>query len=437
MTRKITSLIQNIIQLYIKSFSGLSREIWLLTAVMFINRCGTMVIVFLSIYLTSEKGYSVGEAGLVLSCFGAGSLAGSLIGGWLTDRIGYHSVMFWSFVLGGIGFFFLIPLETIPQLSIGVFIVSTINDCFRPANLTAVGIYSTDETRTRSLSLIRLAFNFGMSFGPAVGGLIAVQYGYSKLFMIDGCTCILAGTAFYFLLPKKTPNTVVELKDEKILDTDFVNKPKSKSAYQDVFFLKYVFFIFLNMIVFMHLFTVLQVYQKEVFLLNEFEIGLLLGFNCLLIVIFEMPLVYVLEKKYPVFNIIIIGAFLIGFAFWILPILDFWNGVLILSIVAISFGEIINFPFLNTVALKRAPADRRGEYMGLYGMSFSLALIVAPTMGGYIVDWFSYNTLWFFLGGINLVAMAGFWYLRKLYREENDQSKEMDEPHPKPELESV
>ena len=74
---------------YLNTFKGLSKEIWWLALITFINRAGTMVIPFLSLYLKEELYFTVSNVGWVMSAFGLGSVAGSWLGGKLTDRIGY------------------------------------------------------------------------------------------------------------------------------------------------------------------------------------------------------------------------------------------------------------------------------------------------------------------------------------------------------------
>ena len=95
---------------------------------MLINRSGTMVIPFLSVYLTQVMGYSLGQAGWVMSCFGAGSVLGSYIGGQLTDRIGFYKVQFWSLLLSGLAFIALGYVNSLPAICTMVFLTSTIAD---------------------------------------------------------------------------------------------------------------------------------------------------------------------------------------------------------------------------------------------------------------------------------------------------------------------
>ncbi|HET8803517.1 MAG TPA: MFS transporter, partial [Aequorivita sp.] len=78
---------------YLANFRGLSREIWLLALVTFINRAGAMVIPFLSLYLINVEGFTLPQVGWIMSCFGLGSLVGTYFGGRLTDTIGFYKVI--------------------------------------------------------------------------------------------------------------------------------------------------------------------------------------------------------------------------------------------------------------------------------------------------------------------------------------------------------
>ena len=84
-------MLHRALNIYVKSFSGLSRDIWLLAAVMLINRAGTMVIPFMTVYLTQSLGFTLPQAGLVMTCFGAGSVLGAYLGGQFTDRFGLET----------------------------------------------------------------------------------------------------------------------------------------------------------------------------------------------------------------------------------------------------------------------------------------------------------------------------------------------------------
>ncbi|MDN3710171.1 hypothetical protein QW060_25180 [Myroides ceti] len=64
---------------------------------------------FLGVYMTASLGFSLKSAGIVLSCFGVGSILGSFVGGWLTDKFGSFKIqtmsLFFSIFLSDSAFF--------------------------------------------------------------------------------------------------------------------------------------------------------------------------------------------------------------------------------------------------------------------------------------------------------------------------------------------
>lgn len=57
-------MIRRTAQTYREAFTGLSKETWLLSFIMLVNRSGTMVVPFMTLYLTRpEMGYSISQAG--------------------------------------------------------------------------------------------------------------------------------------------------------------------------------------------------------------------------------------------------------------------------------------------------------------------------------------------------------------------------------------
>ena len=274
-----------LLQPYLNTFSGLSKEVWWLSLITLINRAGTMVIPFLSLYLNKSLDFSLSDVGMIMSAFGAGSVVGSWLGGKLTDKIGYYKVMVISLVLSGLLFIGLQFISTYYGIMLGIFLLLAVADMFRPAMFVALSAYSKPENKTRSVTLIRLAINLGFSAGPAIGGLIIATLGYGGLFWVDGITCIAAG----FLLLK-----VLNPKTAKVQDNIVSQNPKS--AYKDGKYIIFLVAMVLFSIAFLQYFSTMPLYYKDVHVLSEFKIGLLMGMNGLLIAVFEMPLVKWLES---------------------------------------------------------------------------------------------------------------------------------------------
>lgn len=392
-------MIAKTLRAYRKSFSGLSRDIWLLAFITLINRSGSMVMPFLSVYITTKLGHSLQEAGYVMAAFGCGSLLGAFLGGKITDKLGFFPVMFGSLFFGGIMFIGMMLMNTLWKLIPYTFLLSAVYDMFRPANLVSISAYSNPDNRTRSMALVRLAINLGFSVGPAIGGFLAFNVGYKSLFIADGITCILAALCLlWFLKPARKNDETKHV---------ILNK-QGLPPWRNIQFLRFILFVMTNAIVFMQIFSTLPVYFKQELKLTESSIGLLMGLNGILVALLEMPLIYATENKQSKLKMITAGALLMSLSypgFLIAPKEQFMATV---SILFLSFGEMFSFPFCNTVAMDESPEGRQGEYMGWYSMSFSLGFILAPLIGLGVADKLGFQSLWYFITLVGLITSYGF-----------------------------
>ena len=371
---------------YLANFRGLSREIWLLSLVTFVNRAGAMVIPFLSLYLINVEGFNLPQVGWIMSCFGLGSLVGTYIGGRLTDSIGFYKVILSSLFLGGVGFILLQYINTFYGFCIGIFLLTLMADAGRPAIFVAADAYSKPGNITRSIALIRLAINLGFSIGPLVGCLIIAHINYTSLFWIDGLTCMLASLGVFLLLkPKKLKNTT----EEKT-----VVLKEGLPPYLNKLFLIFFVIMVANSLAFVQYFSVMPVYYEKVHFLSEDVIGWLLFINGATIVVFEMPLIAWLDrKKISKTMATFWGIFFLGLSYLVLNLTD-WSGVLIIAMFLMTLGEMIGFPFSNALALEMSPKGRKGSYMALYSMSFSVAHLIGHNGGMNLVNSFGYFKTW-------------------------------------------
>lgn len=387
---------------YIESFKGLSKEIWYLSLISLVNRAGTMVIPFLSLYLTDNLNFNKDDAGWILAFFGIGSLLGSFIGGKLTDKIGFYKVMCISLLLTGLGFIGLQYVTSFWGLCFAILLLMMVADTFRPAIFVSLKAYSKPENQTKSLALIRLAINLGMGIGPTLAGLLIETKGYKLLFWIDGITCILAIFLFTFLVKE-----VKQIKSSK--KEELITKVKNV-LYKDVSYWIFIAICFLMGMMFFQYIVAFPLYAKEKFFINEFNIGLIMGINVVLIVIFEMPMVNYLEKKgIKNTKLILYASVFFGLSFLAL-LNNFWFGVLIIHVIIITIGEMLGFPYTNAYAIKRAKPGFEGSYMALYAMSFSLAHIFSSKIGLTIIENYGYQINWIVTISYGVLAvMLSVW----------------------------
>lgn len=412
MDANLNLMFRQIFNAYKTSFIGLSRETWLLSIVILINRCGYMAVPFMGLYITQSLHRSMSDAGLVISLFGAGAFLGSAAGGKLTDTFGFRPIQILASIIGGILFLAFAQVNNFTALCILSFSISFFYDAFRPANFAAIAAYAKPGQETRAYSLNRLATNIGFSFGITIGGLIA-SFNYRLLFIVDGVVSILVGLAIFFLLPKVVGYRKA-IKEKLVGMT--VPKP-----WKDILFIKFLFFTTIFTTCFYLMFRVVPVFFKEKWFINEATIGLILGVNGFIIALLEMVMINNLEnKRSPIFYIVT-GVIVVGCSFAILltpvvlPVI-----VGLISVICFTFGEMFSLPFINTFVIKRSNEFNRGQYAAGYMMSWSVAQVVAPIAGFYIAENYSYNVL--FIGITVMLFGCAYGYRTLSFKEENKQS---------------
>ena len=389
-----------LIQIYKDAYQGHPRAIWLISGVTLINRMGTMVIPFLSVYLTTVLGYSLSTAGFILAAFGLGSVAGSYLGGKLSDIIGANTVMVGALVLGGLSFIAMQFFTSQLGLTAIVFLTAMLADAFRPAMSAYVGEHSPPGSAGRSMALIRIAINMGMALGPALGGFIAFYFGYNALFWLDGMTCITAGLVFLLLVNHWKIRTT---KSKDIQEEEGESEPIA--IYKDKKYVRMLIVSLLLAIAFLQYFHTVPVFIKTIWGFDERYLGAMMAINCILIVLIEMPIVDVQEKKKNGVNVMLLGLALFLGAF--IPF--FGPSSLLLYLISILFftaGEILFLPFNNAYAINLSPEKGRGAYMAWYWIVWGVASVIAPIVGFQLVELVGYPKFWSILLVLICIAIA-------------------------------
>ncbi|MCR8561226.1 MFS transporter [Mucilaginibacter sp. BJC16-A38] len=394
------------IQLYKNAYQGLSKNSWYLSLVMLINRSGTMVVPFMSIYCVKQLHFSIVQAGVIMSLFGVGSICGAFVGGKFTDKFGFYDLQVGALLSGGLLFIVLGYQHTFLTVCIGTYVLSFCNESFRPANSTAIAHYSTPENKTRSYSLNRLAINLGWAVGAGLGGLIA-SINYHLLFWVDGVSNILAA----LLLLKIMPRSSIVGGMKKIAEGI-----KKMSPWNDGVYLIFILFSTLFAMCFFQFFIMEPVFYKLQWHFGERFIGFLMALNGILIGVVEMVLIHNLEGKRHGLIYIISGILMGAVSFVLLIFLPASTVAAIFIVLLITFSEMLSMPFMNSFWISRSTEYNRGEYAALYTMSWSAAQVIAPVTGGAIIAFGGFNLLWWALCGLSVLAAGGYYLLYRFVR---------------------
>ena len=390
------TILNRLILIYREAFSGLPRGAWILSLVVLINRSGSMVLFFMSLYLTKALNYEVTDAGLIITIYGIGAMAGSYIGGWLTDILGSHRVQVSSLFLSGIGYLGLGYIQDIYSIGIMMFFLALVSEALRPANSSAIAMVCEPQIRARGYGLNRLAINVGVTIGPAIGGILAtIDYVY--LFWADGLTCIAAAAALeYFYQKGHFPQLVPKQ----------TTREKTAGPYQDYTFLWFLLLLFFMGFVFSQIFSTWPLFLDQQNGFSEDYVGFLLAINAIFVAIVEMPIIHRLENKDPV-RVMAVGALFFFVGFSILP-LDESFLFAAFSVIIWSIGEILIFPIATGFVANRTKTSNLGKYMGLYNFNFSLSIALGPLAGSWVYTELWPDMLWFLIGILGFFVLGGF-----------------------------
>lgn len=397
-------MIAGTINLYKNAYSGLSRKMWLLAVVMLINRCGTMVLPFMTLYCKS-RGFTAAQGGLAVAIYGIGAVAGASLGGRLSDKYGFYKMQLVALCGGGCMFILLGLMDSYLSICICIFFTSMLNESFRPANATAIAHYSTPQNRTQAFSLIRLAINLGWGVGSALAGILA-SINYHLLFWVDGFTNIAAAISLLIILP-----AVTVTQQQKANHTASV---PVTSPYKDKTYMIFLGLMLLFAICFFQLFTTVPLFFKESLGLSEWRIGIIMAINGILIGLFEMVIVFKLEGRRSYLSLMTYGTVLLGIAYYMLNI-PFMNGFVVACavILMVTIAEIIGMPFMNSYYISRSTNENRGRYAALFTIAWSSAQVIGSISGTQIAHLFGFTNLWWVIGGLCLLTAYGFNLLEK------------------------
>jgi predicted MFS family arabinose efflux permease len=367
-----------------RGLGALPKEIWILFTTTLINRAGTMALPFLALYLTGSIGLSAGHAGFIITVYGLGALITSPLAGRLCDHIGALRIMQTSLLLTGVALLLFPLAKGFAAIIALTFIWAVVSEAFRPASMTAIVDVSAPTERKQAFAVYRLAANLGMSIGPAAGGFLAT-ISFPALFLVDALTALLAAmTLIRWRWPDKRMTAAAT---EEAPDISSPGRLIVSPAF--LWFLAAM--IPVNMVFFQHQSSMPLFLVRELHF-AESDYGLLFMLNTALIVLTEVPLNSAMAH-WPHRQTLALGSILCGIGFGALMFASSFFTVA-LTVVIWTFAEMILHPAAAACAADLADPARRGQFMGLYQMTFSLAFAIGPWLGAYTLEQFGARMLW-------------------------------------------
>ncbi|MET9515349.1 MFS transporter [Streptomyces sp. NPDC002994] len=411
-----------------ETVSGLPDGFWWLWTSTLVNRTGAFVLTFLSLYLTQELGYSAWYAGLVIALHGLGGVAGSPLGGMLTDRWGRRPTMIAGHLGTAAGAAALAVVTSAVGVAVVVLLMGVAMQAVRPAIGATIADMVPEPERRRAYALNYWALNLGFAIA-ALGGGAAIVFGYRTLFLVDAAATVLCAVIVFMRLPETRPVVPPVVKGEEAVAEA---KLSLLEVLRDAPFRTLVLLNLLICLIFTAPWVALPLTMAGEGL-EPSAYGMVIAVNGVVIVGFQLLVNKITDRRSPA-ALLTVSALLFAAgtgatALAGTPLL------FAVTVVVWTLGEMVHVPTNAAATARLAPEHARGRYQGVMGMSWALAGFLAPLLAGWIVDGPGPDVLWIGCGVIGVVAAAGYGTLlrRVLADSEASQAAVAVAPVPAPE----
>ncbi|MCZ6682270.1 MAG: MFS transporter [Planctomycetota bacterium] len=411
------------IKAFWRQYADLPRAVHILCLGTFINRAGAFVLPFMALYLNENAELGEQFAGMAIGAFGAGSLAASLVGGHLADRIGRRIVMMGSLIGGAVILLVFGSLTSRASIMIGLFGFAFVADMYRPAASAMISDLVEPDRRPNAFGLMYVAINLGFGVGPMIGGVVS-QYSFQWLFWGDALTTSIYAAIILFWIRETLPSASRRHVDSSRLRTGGDSPggpaphetPKRTGRFEALLHMLgnrpfVIFCLSMTLIgmVFHQSVTTFPIYLIDLGYTTK-DYGFIIAINGILITVGQLPLTAMLTR----FNraiVIVIGALLTAIGFGVIGFagtkFQFAGTVIIWTL-----GEMMQSPFSHSIVGDLAPVRFRARYYGFFMMSFSLSLMIGPPIGSLILEHYGPVVLWtacFFVGSAASLLILSIW----------------------------
>ena len=378
----------------------LPRSFWILCAGMFINRLGSFVWPFLTIFVI-RQGYSVMTAAVAVGSLGLGSALGGGVGGWLTDRFGRrHTIAAGSAAAAG-AVVCLFLVHGLPAMLLCVTAWGLAGGTYNPAASALLADIIPEPMRVRAWSAYRLAINAGFGCGVALGGLLA-NYSFRLLFAGDAATtlafAIIAATCLPHGLRGQTAETPWRIALGYLRRDRVLHRLLAVGFMATLLYMQFGTTYSLQIL---GLGVTLQLFGHT--FPPETAYGLLAGWNGVMVTVCELPLTRWTQRWRPG-HAMALGYLLLGGGLWMNLLMRHFGGFFF-AMTVFTLGEMLGAPVSTAFLSRLAPPALRGRYMGVSQLAGSLAVVPAPLLGSALFRW-SPAALWSICALIGLACAA-------------------------------
>jgi len=382
-------------------------QFWLMFFGLIVSSTGTtMVWPFLTIYASEKLLLPLAAVTSLMTFNSVSGFASSVVAGSLVDRFGRKGMM----VIGlfGMAIVYLGYISAVEfwQFALLMFLSGVFNPLYRVGTDAIVADMIAPENRTQAYSLIRMGRNVGVALGPILGGLV-LSRSYSIGFVAASVTLIFFGLLTVFFLKETLQHDENQphdnLKDQlRVISQALRNKAFSRML------ASFTLMEFCATL----MWVVLAVYIKQNFGINEAQYSWIPTTNALMVICFQVLITRVTQRHSPT-KVMPIGAAFYPVAMLLVAFSsNFWG--FLSAMVIMTLGELITAPTATAYVANLAPPNQRGRYLGLFGLSWYIALAVGPMSAGFLSDNINIHAPWIAGAIVGVIAVLSYLSLRRL-----------------------
>lgn len=371
----------------------------------FVNKLGGFVQIFLVLFMT-ERGFGSVPAGAALGVYGAGSVAGVLAGGAVSDRIGPRRAIVASMAATAVLLVAVVHVTFYPVLLAVILLVGAMSQVYRPASGALLAELTPRHRQVMVFAMSRLALNVGTTAAPLLGvALVAISY--ELLFWAEAVAALsyvlIALVAIPARLDRAAPAAAAG-------PAPGGAAPAASGGYRAVLrdrrFALYLVAVLVNAAVYLQYVSTLPLAMRAAGL-SPFWYGAMVAVNGFVVITCELLMTKVVTR-WPARRVLAVGFTLLGggLACYALP-----GGVVVFLIGTLtwSLAEIIEGPTMFAYPAQAAPAPLRGRYIGAAHGMFGLGAALGPVLG--VALWSRLgSTVWVICGIVSLLALVPGWY---------------------------
>lgn len=350
----------------------LGRSLGVLLAGVLLFHVGWYILLpFFAVLFTSRRGLTPGQAGLLLAVQSFTLLAGSLVGGWLADRVGRRAAMVGGLVARAAGLWGLGLFTSMPPLLGAVALAGLGGGLYGPAAKAGIAEQATDENRTTAFAARGIAANIGVSLGPLLGALL-----------LGGPISLLFGTAAALHLGLAAITWAFYREGEQVEEG-----PRSSvlAVLGDRRYLTFSLVTVAAWALFAQLSISVPLYAREVLGL-ESSIGLLWTFTSLTVILIQFTVTRFATARFSPMAAMGLGAALLGVGLGLVSLVSSFGGLLAAVLVFI-LGEMLLMPTADSAVSSFASPEALGSYFGIATVAWGLGEGLGNLAGGSLMQY--------------------------------------------------